>query len=71
MFSILIKKELKAILYSPKFTITFAVCAVLILLSVYIGINEYDQSVSQYRTAKELAEQRMAEASRLTRGSTT
>ena len=62
MFSILIKKELKAILYSPKFTITFAVCAVLILLSVYIGINEYDQSVSQYRTAKELAEQRMAEA---------
>jgi ABC-type transport system involved in multi-copper enzyme maturation permease subunit len=61
MFSILIKKELRAIIYSPKFTVTFAVCAVLMLLSVYIGINEYNQSVTQYRTAQELAEQRMSE----------
>jgi ABC-type transport system involved in multi-copper enzyme maturation permease subunit len=61
MFSILIKKELRAIIYSPKFTVTFAVCAVLMLLSVYIGINEYNQSVTQYRTARELAEQRMSE----------
>lgn len=61
MFSILIKKELKTILTSPKFTVTFAVCALLMLLSVYIGINEYNQSVTQYRTTRELAEQQMTE----------
>jgi len=61
MFSILIKKELKTILTSPKFTVTFAVCALLMLLSVYIGIIEYRQSVSQYQTTQELAEQGMAE----------
>lgn len=61
MFSILIKKELKAIINSPKFVVTFAVCSILMLLSVYIGINEYHQSVSQYNTVRELAQQRMTE----------
>ena len=62
MFSILIKKELKTILTSPKFTVTFAVCSLLMLLSVYIGIIEYRQSVAQYQTTRGLAEQQMAES---------
>ena len=39
MLTTLIIKELKAIIQSPKFVGTFAVCAVLMILSVYIGIR--------------------------------
>ncbi|MEE9553882.1 MAG: ABC transporter permease subunit [candidate division Zixibacteria bacterium] len=62
MFKTLIKKELRAIFNSPKFTAIFAVCSLLMLLSVYIGISEYEQSVMQYQTTHELTEQRMSEA---------
>ena len=50
----LIQKELKAIILSPKFTATFAVCSILMLLSVYIGINEYKADVKQYDTTRNL-----------------
>src|SRR5262249_287820 len=63
MISIIVLKELKAIILSPKFTATFAVCSLLILLSVYVGINEYRASVSQYETATQLVNQEMREAS--------
>ena len=53
----LIQKELKAIILSPKFTATFAVCSILMLLSVYIGINEYKANVKQYDTTRNLVEQ--------------
>ncbi len=52
MFGILIQKELKAILLSPKFAVTFGICAFLLLLSVFIGISEYNASVKQYDTGK-------------------
>lgn len=63
MLGILIQKELKAILTSPKFTATFAVCSLLILLSVFVGVNEYKHSVERYDTSTNLAEQRMREMS--------
>jgi ABC-type transport system involved in multi-copper enzyme maturation permease subunit len=63
MLTTLIIKELKAIIQSPKFVGTFAVCAVLMFLSVYVGIREYQASVRQYETAGRLTEQRMQEQS--------
>jgi ABC-type transport system involved in multi-copper enzyme maturation permease subunit len=57
MLSIVIQKELKAMLLSPKFVATFAVCAVLILLSVFIGIQEYRAAVRQHEAALQLTEQ--------------
>ncbi len=54
MISIILTKELRAILQSPKFVATFAVYCVLILLSTFIGIREYKAAVSQYEMAKVL-----------------
>ncbi len=62
MFSTLVEKELKAIIQSPKFVGTFAVCTTLILLSVVIGIKEYEASVAQYETARELVNQQISES---------
>ncbi|MFQ5629688.1 MAG: ABC transporter permease subunit [bacterium] len=61
MLKILIEKELKAMLLSPKFTATFAVCAILIILSVFVGINDYKASVKQHETASNLIDQEMRE----------
>jgi ABC-type transport system involved in multi-copper enzyme maturation permease subunit len=61
MLTTLIQKELKNILLSPKFSATFAVCTILILLSVYIGIHEYQVAVRQYETASQLVEQELRE----------
>ncbi len=63
MLGTLIQKELRAIILSPKFTATFAVCSVLLLLSVFIGIREYKQTVAQHETAVQLADQRIQEIS--------
>ena len=57
MLGTLIVKELKAILASPKFAATFAVCSLLILLSIFIGIREYRTAVRQYDEALQLAAQ--------------
>ena len=62
MFTTLFEKELKAIILSPKFVATFAVCSLLILLSVFIGIQEYRASVRQYETAVQLTDQQAQEA---------
>ncbi|HEV8539446.1 MAG TPA: ABC transporter permease subunit [Bacteroidota bacterium] len=63
MISTVVTKELKAIILTPKFTATFAVCSLLMLLSVYVGINEYRASTKQYETATQLARQEMREQS--------
>ena len=57
MFSVLLTKELKAIVLSPKFAATLGVCTVLMLLSVLIGIREYHASVRQYEAAQQLNDQ--------------
>ncbi|MCA9733749.1 MAG: ABC transporter permease subunit [Deferribacteres bacterium] len=63
MFKILLEKELKAFLNSPKFVATFIVCTLLILLSVFIGIQEYKSGVRQYETARKLVNDEMQSAS--------
>jgi ABC-type transport system involved in multi-copper enzyme maturation permease subunit len=62
MLWVLIEKELKSIIQSPKFVATFGVCSLLILLSLFIGINEYRASVAQYETATSWADQQLSEA---------
>jgi|TARA_Y100000310_G_scaffold337546_1_gene424857 hypothetical protein len=62
VLQILIEKELKAILQSPKFVATFGVCSVLILLSIFIGVREYRSSLAQYEMATSLVDQKVAEA---------
>jgi len=62
MFKILILKEFKNILLSPKFVATFAIASLLIILSIFIGINEYKTAVEQYEAGLQLAEQQIREA---------
>ncbi|MEZ5358112.1 MAG: ABC transporter permease subunit [Candidatus Zixiibacteriota bacterium] len=62
MLGSIIEKELKGILQSPKFFATFAVCSLLMLLSVYIGVKEYNAQVEQYENALSLNNQQLAES---------
>ena len=52
MLKLLIEKELRDIVGSTKFTITFAVCAVLILLAFYVGARNYQVSMNEYEAAQ-------------------
>jgi ABC-type transport system involved in multi-copper enzyme maturation permease subunit len=61
MFSVLVTKELKAIILSPRFAGTFLTGAVLILLSVYVGIQEYRVAVDHARTSQLLSDQGLQE----------
>jgi len=60
MFSLLVERELKGIILSPKFTATFGVCSLLMLLSLFVGIQEYRHAVSQYETALQLNDRELA-----------
>lgn len=62
MFSLLLNKELRSILLSPKFPVTFGVASLLMLLSVFVGIREYQSYARQYESANELVRQEMREA---------
>ncbi|MDX2127691.1 MAG: ABC transporter permease subunit [Chloroherpetonaceae bacterium] len=55
MLKLLIEKELKAFLQSPKFVLSFSVMSILIILSVYLGVEEYHATKNQYETARQLA----------------
>lgn len=44
----IIKKEIMETISSPKFVFTFLLCAVLILLSVYTGIKNYEAELREY-----------------------
>jgi ABC-type transport system involved in multi-copper enzyme maturation permease subunit len=59
MLSLLVKKELRAIVYSPKFVITFAVASVLILLSIVVGIEEYRAATKAHDAALQLTDQNL------------
>lgn len=63
MFRNLLEKELKVIILSPKFTATFLVCSTLIVLSVFVGIKDYQAATRQYEAAVQLADQQMREGS--------
>jgi hypothetical protein len=63
MFRIVLMKELKGILLSQKFTLTFGVVSLLILMSILAGIQEFASGTRQHDTAVQLAEQQLREAS--------
>ncbi|MEZ4703050.1 MAG: ABC transporter permease subunit [Rhodothermales bacterium] len=62
MFFLLVEKELKNLLLSPKFVATFGACTVLILTSIFAGIVEYRNSSAQYSAATALVGQELSEA---------
>ncbi len=51
MFKIILDKELREIVGTTKFAVTFGVCAVLILLAFYVGARNYQISVEEYDAA--------------------
>lgn len=51
MFKLIFIKELKEIIQSSRFTISFAVCSVLIILAFFMGAQNYLASQSQYEAA--------------------
>ena len=59
MFKILLEKELKMFITSPKFVATFIVCTLLLLLSVFIGIQEYQAGMRQFESAQRLVNDEM------------
>ncbi len=61
MLGVLIIKELRAVVLSPKFPATFAVCAIMIILSVVVGIQEFRATERQNEAAQLLADQSMRE----------
>lgn len=52
MFRLVIAKELREIIASTKFAVTFLVCSLLILLAFYVGARNYQISRAQYELAK-------------------
>ncbi|MCE5250478.1 hypothetical protein LLG96_09695, partial [bacterium] len=51
MLSDIIRKEILDTINSPKFVFTFLLCTVLILLSVYTGVNNYRAELREYNAA--------------------
>lgn len=51
MLRVIIEKEIRDLAGSPKFILTFAVCATLIVLSFFIGAANYNASVERYNAA--------------------
>jgi ABC-type transport system involved in multi-copper enzyme maturation permease subunit len=52
MIKLIIEKELREIIGSMRFAVTFGVCSMLILVSFYVGAKNYQVSVAQYEAAK-------------------
>jgi ABC-type transport system involved in multi-copper enzyme maturation permease subunit len=52
MLKLLVEKEVRDILGSMKFVITFSACAVLIILAFYMGAQNYTLSRTQFEAAK-------------------
>lgn len=52
MIRLIIEKELRDSIGSTKFAVTFSICSLLILLSFYIGAQNYRAALSQYEASK-------------------
>lgn len=52
MFKLIMEKELREIIGSAKFAVTFGVCAALILLTFYVGARSYNSSLAKYQAAQ-------------------
>ena len=51
MFKLVLEKELREIVGTTKFAVTFGVCAILILLAFYVGARNYQVSQEDYDTS--------------------
>ncbi len=51
MLKHLVQKEILDTISSPKFVFTFLLCTILILISVYTGINNYKAELKEYNSA--------------------
>ena len=63
MLFLLIEKELKNLLLSPKFVATFGACTILIVISILAGIFEFHANTAQHDAAAALVDQELTEAS--------
>jgi len=61
MIKTLILKEIRLYFSSPRFASVFLICAFLILLSIHLGIQEYQAAADRYNTATQLAAQDLQE----------
>ncbi|HTY39291.1 MAG TPA: hypothetical protein VMH23_19400, partial [Bacteroidota bacterium] len=52
MIRLIIEKELKDIIGSTKFAVTFGACAILIILAFYVGGRNYLVGMEQYEAGK-------------------
>ncbi len=52
MFKLILDKELREIIGTTKFAVTFGVCAILILLAFYVGARNYQVSVDEFEAAR-------------------
>jgi len=52
MFRLLVEKELREIIGTTKFAVTFGVCSVLILLAFYVGARNFQVSQAEYEAAR-------------------
>ena len=50
----IIKKEIQDTIMSPRFVFTFLLCTILILLSIYTGINNYQAELKEHGAAVSL-----------------
>ena len=62
MFRVLIEKECKATLLSPRFLGTFLVSSALILLSIVVGVREYRAFESAQVAGAQLLAEEQAQA---------
>jgi len=56
VFVLLVEREIRSTIRSPRFAATFGVCSLLIVMSVFVGIQEFKRSVSQYESSLTLTE---------------
>ena len=59
MFGVIVEKELREILQSPRFSATYGVVAVLILLSFWLGGWHYLQGLSEFEAARSEARRQL------------
>lgn len=53
MLRLILYKELREIIGSRKFAITFGICSILIILAFYTGIENYKTGMQEYNASKE------------------
>ncbi|MFA6439658.1 MAG: ABC transporter permease subunit [Bacteriovoracaceae bacterium] len=62
MLATLITHELKNLFFSSKFSLTFTIVTILLLLTIAVGIDQYTNAIRQYETTTNLVRQEMRES---------